>query len=73
MTDYTYPEVRILYFTNMLGREEATGIRDRGGLLLQFNSVTRYPDQPERYERELAERQLLADRLLACLQEATND
>ncbi len=33
------------------------GVRNRGGFLCHFNSVQRYPDQEERYAREVAERE----------------
>lgn len=33
-----------------------SGVRDAGGYICHFNSVTRYPGQDERYESEVAER-----------------
>lgn len=36
------------------------GIRDSGGYLLFFPTVTKYTDQQERYEKELAEQVDLA-------------
>ncbi len=63
-----YPEVRIIYHQN----GEPQGIRDRGGFLLFFNRVTKYDDQEERYRRELAEKQKLADHLLLCLGDKQN-
>ncbi len=68
MSESTYPEVQIIY-----EHGEPQGIRDRGGFLLHFNSVQKYLGQEERYRQELVERFFLADRLLQCLQEATND
>ena len=46
---------------------EASGIRDRTGYLMIFNKVSRYTDQPERYEREIAHKARLVDFLLNAL------
>jgi hypothetical protein len=44
------------------------GIRDRGGYLMFFPTVSKYAGQEERYRNELAERFRLADFLLKSLQ-----
>jgi len=41
------------------------GIRDRGGYLLFFPTVSKYTDQQERYDRELAEQNDLALKIMA--------
>jgi len=43
------------------------GIRDSTGFLLFFTDITKYPDQEERYQQEIAEQFELADYLLKCL------
>ncbi len=54
------------------------GVRNRGGFLCHFNSVQRYPDQDERYAREVAERDAdghliaAAPDLLAALRDMLN-
>jgi hypothetical protein len=46
---------------------QPSGIRDRRGFLCFFPRVHKYDGQEERYQRELAERALLAQSLLASL------
>ena len=43
------------------------GIRNRDGYLLFFHRITRYPNQEERYEREIGEQINLAEFLCSCL------
>jgi len=40
------------------------GIRDSGGYLLFFPTVSKYTDQQERYDRELAEQIELANKIM---------
>lgn len=49
------------------------GIRDRGGYLMFFPSVTKYEGQEERYRNELAQRSRLADFLLRSLQQSGHE
>lgn len=43
------------------------GIRNRGGYLLFFPDITRYPDQEERYQRELKEQIEIAQTIVKAL------
>jgi uncharacterized protein YeaO (DUF488 family) len=45
------------------------GIRDEHGYLFFFTKVSKYPNQEERYRKELEEQFALADYLLAALKE----
>jgi len=56
-------ELRIIY-----EHGKPHGIRDRSGYLFFFRNITKYEGQDERYRRELAQQQALADFLLAALQ-----
>ena len=40
------------------------GIRDKSGFLLFFTEITKFPDQEERYEKEIEQQRKLAIRIL---------
>lgn len=46
------------------------GIRDRTGILVFFRDISKYPDQEERYKKELAQQRELAEFILLKLKEA---
>ncbi len=43
------------------------GIRDDGGYLIFFTRISKYPNQEERYKREIDQQKELANVLLAAL------
>lgn len=45
------------------------GIRDDTGFLFFFPHNSMYPDQEERYKREVSDKKELAEYLLKCLEE----
>lgn len=47
---------------------EAIYIRDSTGVLCSFRSVVKWPNQQDRYERELAEKNKLAESILSHLE-----
>lgn len=47
------------------------GIRNRSGFLFFFTEVEKFPEQKERYERELQEQIALADYILDALKQRT--
>jgi hypothetical protein len=49
------------------------GIRDKGGYLLFFNKVHKYPGQEERYVKEIKEKFILAETIKNALTEANNE
>jgi len=58
-------ELQIIY-----EHSKPKGIRDKGGYLFFFPSVSKYQGQEERYRRELEQQFKLADYLLNTLREA---
>ena len=56
-------KLQIIYKNN-----KPYGIRDETGFLFFFTQVTKYPNQEERYRKEVMEEFALADYLLSALQ-----
>lgn len=57
-----YKELKIIYQNN-----KPHGIRDKNGFLIFFPQVQKYPEQDERYKKEIMEQFALADFLLESL------
>ena len=51
---------------------EPHGIRDNAGYLCMFNKVTKFSNQEERYQRELAQRRAIAEFILNALRSEQN-
>lgn len=62
----THGELRIIYKHN-----KPYGIRDEGGYLFFFTQISKWPDQEERYRREVLEQYALADFLIGALKKRT--